>query len=154
MPQDYADNPLESARIVAPKEVIDRFRSAYQPGLRHNADKNRLDLMPPEWEEALGDVLTQGAKKYADNNWLKGMDWGHMISSMKRHVLKWRNGETHDDETGCHHLAMVAWNALALMTYELRGLGDDTRVIPDKYLKPINSKHDIGSVVKVEQDGR
>ena len=34
-------------------------------------------------------------------------------------------GERDDPETKCHHLAHVAWNALALMVYEMRGLGED-----------------------------
>ena len=38
-----------------------------------NAGKLRMDLTPPEWEVALADVMTQGAKKYEPRNWEKGM---------------------------------------------------------------------------------
>lgn len=94
-------------------------------GLRLDAGKNRLDLIPPEWEAALGDVLTQGAEKYDDRNWERGMSWSKMIGCAKRHRLKFEAGERYDLETGCHHLAMAAWNLLALMVYDIRGIGED-----------------------------
>jgi hypothetical protein len=94
-------------------------------GLRLDTGKNRLDLIPPEWEAALGDVLTQGAKKYADRNWERGMAWSKMIGCAKRHRMKFEAGERYDPETGCHHLAMAAWNMLALMVYDIRDIGED-----------------------------
>jgi hypothetical protein len=104
-------------------------------GLRYDAGKNRLDLLPPEWVWALGTVLTKGALKYADHNWQRGMKWSKVLGPMLRHVYKFVAGERYDPETGCHHLAMVAWNALALMSYDIRGLGEndipqyDTKVL-------------------------
>jgi hypothetical protein len=102
-------------------------------GLRYDQGKNRLELIPPEWEWALGEVLTAGAVKYAERNWEKGMDWGKLIGPLRRHLNKFLSGHSYDTEpdaegrpgTGCHHLALVAWNALALMSYELRGIGTD-----------------------------
>lgn len=100
-------------------------------GKRYNAGKILMELTPPEWEWALADVTTQGSKKYAKRNWEQGMDWSTMIGCMKRHINKFLAGERYDGpefdlekgETGCHHLAMVAWNALALMSYDLREIG-------------------------------
>lgn len=94
-------------------------------GLRYDTGKNRLDLIPPEWVWGLGDVLTKGAAKYEDRNWEKGMKWSRVFGPMLRHAYKFMAGERYDEETGCHHLAMVAWNALALMSYDLREIGED-----------------------------
>ena len=95
-------------------------------GLRYNSNKNKLELIPPEWEWALGMVTTKGSEKYAPRNWEKGMDHSIMIGCMKRHIAKYLAGQKYDmGETGCHHLAMVAWNALALMSYDLRNLGNN-----------------------------
>ena len=102
-------------------------------GKRLNKGKTKIELTPPEWEWALADVSTQGSKKYAERNWELGMKWSTMIGAMKRHVLKFQAGERYDGEkfsleegtTGCHHLAMVAWNALALMSYDLRIIGQN-----------------------------
>jgi Domain of unknown function (DUF5664) len=107
--------------VSDPKEVED----ADVGGLRYDGDKNRLDLLPPEWIWALGLVTTKGSIKYAERNWEKGMKWSKMIGPLMRHVIKFMVGEKYDPETGCHHLAMAAWNCLALMSYDLRGLGED-----------------------------
>ena len=94
-------------------------------GLRYDTGKLRLDLIPPEWIEALAAVLTVGAVKYAPRNWEKGMAWSKVYGPLMRHVLAWLKGERDDSETKQAHMAHVAWNALALMVYEMRGLGED-----------------------------
>ena len=96
-------------------------------GLRFNAGKNQLNLVPPDALWALGEVFTKGAEKYAANNWLKGMDWSKVEGCMMRHLLKYQMGEDRDEETGCLHMAHVAWNAMAILTYQLRGIGTDDR---------------------------
>lgn len=93
-------------------------------GKRYDNLKLRIDLLPPEWVEALSEVTTRGSFKYDDNNWLLGMLWSKVIGPLERHLLSFKQGLRYDrGETGCHHLAMVAWNALALMSYDIRGLG-------------------------------
>ena len=94
-------------------------------GLRYNDGKVQLELIPPEWTWALGIVLTRGAIKYAVRNWERGMKWSYVLGSMMRHITKFLCGERYDAETGCHHLAHVAWNALALMTYDIREIGEN-----------------------------
>lgn len=96
-------------------------------GLRHDQGKLRLDLIPAEWELELGNVTTKGSLKYAPRNWERGMAWMKMIGCAKRHILKFLLGEHYDPETGCHHLALAAWNLLALMSYDMRRLGTDDR---------------------------
>ncbi len=105
-------------------------------GLRLNAGKNRIELLPETWIWALADVMTQGSKKYDARNWEKGMDWSAMIGCMHRHLAKFQAGKRYDGEkfdkeagtTGCHELAMVAWNALALMHYDLTETGTNDLV--------------------------
>lgn len=94
-------------------------------GVRYDGTKLRFDLIPTEWDRALAHVLTKGAAKYAPRNWEKGMDWSRMIGALRRHLDAWLNGETWDADTGAHHLSQVAWNALVLMSYQLRGVGKD-----------------------------
>lgn len=94
-------------------------------GLRFNGGKNQVDLIPPEWTLAVGEVMTKGALKYAPHNWERGMKWSIMVGCALRHLLRFVSGETYDSETGCHHLAHVAWNALALMSYDVRGVGEN-----------------------------
>lgn len=97
-------------------------------GLRFNTGKNKLELMPMEWIWGLGMVLTRGAAKYVERNWERGMKWSYLVGCCMRHLIKFVCGERYDPETGCHHLAMVAWNALALMTYDIRKIGENDLV--------------------------
>jgi hypothetical protein len=119
---------------VNKEAIVDAFKDAPDEiftGLRFDEGKNRLDLLPPEWTWALGLVMTKGAVKYDARNWEKGMPWSKVMGPLKRHLTKFEAGETYDDETGCHHLAMVAWNALALLSYDIRELGTDDLGLTD-----------------------
>ena len=52
------------------------------------------------------DVLTFGAKKYGDNNWVK-LDNGieRYFAALMRHLVAWRSGEWLDKESSKPHLA-------------------------------------------------
>lgn len=96
-------------------------------GLRYNAGKLRYDLLPPDAIAELARVYTRGAVKYAPRNWEKGMAWSTCYASLHRHAAAWASGEDFDEETKCHHMAHVAWNALALVAYAARDVGTDDR---------------------------
>lgn len=98
-----------------------------EPGKRYDSGKARYDLIPPEALNELAKVYTKGAEKYGDRNWEKGMSWSRCFGSLCRHTWAFWRGEDYDEETGCHHLAMVAWNAFAILTYYLRKTGTDDR---------------------------
>ena len=87
-----------------------------------------------------------GSLKYTDENWRKGMSWSKCVRALFSHFLKWRSGQTIDKETGCHHLAMVAWNSLTLMIYELDKSGKDDRLKLkiDDHFNWINNHLNIG----------
>ena len=99
------------------RPASDERRSTTDPaaggGKRYSAGKNRMDLMPPEWEWELCRVLTKGAAKYAERNWEKGMEWSAVIGPLKRHLNKFLRGEQLDDEiaalveTVCHFFHIV-----------------------------------------------
>lgn len=103
---------------------LDRLQ---EPAKRFDKGKLRYELIPADSLRELALVFTRGADKYGDRNWEKGMSWSRCEGSLKRHVEAWKSGEIFDKETGCHHMAMAAWNALALVSYELRGVGTDDR---------------------------
>jgi Domain of unknown function (DUF5664) len=89
----------------------------------------RFDLIPPAAMWALAEVYGAGCKKYSDRNWEKGYAWGLSIAALERHLNLWKQGESIDKETGCHHLMQVVWHAVALFIFELKKLGtDDVRI--------------------------
>lgn len=107
-------------------------------GMRFNSNKVKFGLIPGHWTRVLAQILTVGAKKYAPRNWEKGLVHSEILDSFHRHLDSFLKGERYDPETKCHHLGHVAWNALALMTMDLKGLGkadlptdDDVKTMED-----------------------
>lgn len=98
-------------------DVTNYNYKAPKEGLRFNEGKTRFDLLEPFAMEQLAKVFTEGAKKYADHNWLKGMKWSKCLASLKRHIAAFEKGEDIDPELGTYHMANAAWNALAIMSY-------------------------------------
>lgn len=95
-------------------------------GLRYNQGKNRVDLLPPFALNEVAKVFTEGAKKYAENNWKLGMKWTSVLASLKRHLLEWESGKDIDPEDGCLLMAKVATNAIFLTEYsKIYPQGDD-----------------------------
>lgn len=127
-PKTEESNQKEANKISLSQSPITR-------GLRYDTGKNRLDLIPAEWEWELGQAFTYGTTKYPDRNWELGMDHSKVLGPLRRHLNRYLRGEQIDKGSGCHHLALVAWNALALMSYDLRGIGNDNLHRKDYSLK-------------------
>ena len=96
-------------------------------GRKYDVDKARYELIPPEFMEALAMLYAKGAEKYEPRNWELGMSWSRLFGAMMRHAWAWFRGERDDPETEIHHMVAVAWNAIALYTHEIRGIGDSDR---------------------------
>jgi hypothetical protein len=96
-------------------------------GVKHDADKNRWELMPFDALDEVAKVLTIGAKKYKDRNWETGMRWGRPMGAAYRHESAFWQGERYDQETGTHTLANAICELLFLLAYDLRGIGEDDR---------------------------
>lgn len=92
----------------------------------------RYDLFPFDALDEVARVYGEGAKKYEDDNWLKGYRWRLSFGALLRHVSKALQGEDVDPETGCLHLAHAAWHCLTLITFKKRGLGTDDRKPPER----------------------
>lgn len=89
----------------------------YKSGaIRNSKGKLRLDLITPEMETALGEILTMGADKYGDRNWEKGIDYMSYIGSCKRHMNAWLRGEDNDKESGFNHIKHAMTNLGMLIT--------------------------------------
>lgn len=96
-------------------------------GRKDDQDKCRLDLVPPEAIEALGWVLTDGAKQYGERNCEQGMRWGRLYAALLRHMLAWWRGEDTDPDSGRSHLWHALFCVSLLVVYEKRGTGEDDR---------------------------
>lgn len=118
-------------------QSLNKNKCMEQKGLRYNSGKTRYDLIEPFALEQLANVFTKGSEKYADHNWLKGLKWSGIASSLKRHLAAYENGEDFDKETGLLHVAHVAWNAMALVSHYRYHPDLDDRINIYKYPKKI-----------------
>lgn len=87
-------------------------------GTKFDLGKPILALVPASLEEAVGEILTMGAKKYAPNNWKKGINYTRIISSLKRHLNEFYKGNLIDEESKKPHLWHVACNVAFLIEFE------------------------------------
>ena len=88
-------------------------------GHKDDQEKNRLDLIEPEFIEGVGKVLTFGADKYEPNNWQRVEDAeNRYYAAAMRHLMAWRKGEKIDSESGLSHLYHVACNIMFLQHFE------------------------------------
>ena len=109
-----------------------QLRNAKQEGLdmgiKFDKNKLRYELLP--WGATTDEIVrvyTVGARKYNDRNWERGMQYSRFLGATFRHIAAWVSGETVDSETKCHHLASAIFSLIALLHYELHGIGDDDR---------------------------
>ena len=88
--------------------------------LKYDDNKNRLELIDPDFILGVGKVLTFGAEKYADDNW-KNATWEDRkksMGSLLRHTMAYRQGEEFDKESGIEHLYHMATNIMFMAWYD------------------------------------
>lgn len=76
-------------------------RSADCEGLRY-------DLISPVGLEAVARACHEGAERYGDFNWEKGMPVGDLLNHAVRHIYQFLGGNRDED-----HLGHAAWGLLA-----------------------------------------
>lgn len=111
-------------------------------GIKNDFKDNKLrwDLLPLEELEDIVKVYTEGAKKYADNSWQLLTDgYARYKAALFRHLVLFEKGEEMDNETGCRHLAQVAWNAIAML-YHSKHKKETQKDLLDKLDERISEK--------------
>ena len=118
--------------------------------LRHNEGKLQWSLIDYKSLEDLVRVLEFGVKKYARDNWKKGMPITELYDSMHRHMTSFIAGEDTDEESGLSHLGHAMCN-LMFMSYMMREKREqfDNRTIST----PINQRRKTGFVIQDTSNG-
>ena len=78
-----------------------------------DADDVRFDLITPIGLRRLAETCAEGAKKYTDHNWERGIPASVMLNHAIRHIYLWLEGDDSED-----HLAHAAWNILGVCHFE------------------------------------
>ena len=98
---------------------------------RFNQGKPDLSfiLSAKESLNGLAKVYEFGAKKYARNNWKRGLTYLTLVSSLMRHLTKFVCGEDLDEESKLPHVDHVLWNAqiLSEMFHTRKDMDDRTQ---------------------------
>jgi hypothetical protein len=63
-----------------------------------------MSLLDSSWLLGVAEVLTFGEKKYAANNWRKGLSVSRLMDAAARHQASFNDGEDLDPESGKSHL--------------------------------------------------
>lgn len=85
-----------------------------QKAERDNDGKLQWSLVDFDSLEDMVKVLEFGAKKYAANNWKKGLETTKIVESLIRHLTAYLNGENNDSESGLPHTGHILCNAMFL----------------------------------------
>ncbi len=78
-----------------------------------DAESTRYDLISPIGLRRLAETYAYGARKYGDDNWLKGIPASDLFNHAVRHLYLWLAGDRSED-----HLAHSVWNIMAIMHFE------------------------------------
>lgn len=98
-------------------------------GIKKDDGKLIWSLLPFDALEEIVKVYTYGAKKYGEYNYLGGIRFSRIVSAIFRHFKSWWiDKEEYDKESGCLHLAHMAWGILTLIVYTLRKIDCDDRI--------------------------
>lgn len=76
--------------------------------------KGRFDLIPPKAMFRLAKHFENGAVKYGDRNWEKGIPVSRYLDSALRHLFKYLDGRKEED-----HLAAALWNISCALQTEM-----------------------------------
>lgn len=106
---------LSAKQLDSLHGLSDTEQVQYESGAVRSADAEdvRYDLISPFGLERLARTYAEGAAKYSDHNWRKGMPVSVMINHAMRHVVLYLRGDRAED-----HLAHAAWNLFAVMEFE------------------------------------
>lgn len=96
-------------------------------GVKLDAGKIRMDLVPMDAVMAEAAVYTYGAIKYDDWNWAKGMRKGRIIAALMRHAAAYMAGQERDPESNLPHTWHMRCCTGMLVSAELRGVAVEDR---------------------------
>jgi hypothetical protein len=78
-----------------------------------SSGKGRFDLIPAYPQRRLAEHYENGARKYADRNWERGLPLSRFADSAERHWNAFKDGDRTED-----HLSAISWNIYGYMWTE------------------------------------
>lgn len=94
---------------------------------KKDSKPEKYSLLPWDAVDEVARVYGEGAAKYGDRNWEIGNYFSTSLDALGRHYADFQKGEDRASDNNCHHLASVAFHALAIIAWQKRGIGIDDR---------------------------
>lgn len=90
-------------------KFVSEDKVAYQSGAVRSSDAEatRYDLITPIGLAAVAAAAADGASKYSDYNWERGMPANDLLNHAIRHLYLFLSGNRDED-----HLGHAAWNVM------------------------------------------
>ncbi len=83
--------------------------------VRAKLDDVRFDLISPQALRRLAATYSEGATKYGDNNFRRGMEFSNLINHVLEHINTYI---ANSDPDGEDHLSHACWGLMTLMEQE------------------------------------
>lgn len=83
--------------------------------VRSKLESVRYDLISPQALQRLAATYAEGAAKYGDNNFRKGMEFSNILNHVFTHIFDYLAGKDSDEDA----LAHACWGLMTLMEQEL-----------------------------------
>jgi hypothetical protein len=96
-------------------------------GVKHDSGKPMLSLLTKESLIGEARAFEYGMKKYAKNNYKKGMAWSRVIDAALRHLIAFNEKEDFDPESKLNHLYHAKACLGMLIYYYENKVGKDDR---------------------------
>ena len=121
---DTNNDCCEDYKRVCDEDMKKRAIGNLIEGKKYDEGKNRMGLVLQGFSNALwevGRVGTFGCSRYGENNW-QYLDnaKSRYLDALCRHLFQHLQGNKVDEDSGLLHLQHMAWNALALLEFELK----------------------------------
>jgi hypothetical protein len=100
-------------------------------GLKYDADKPDLSLIPKEAMEHCARAFMYGAKLYGRDNYRKGMEWQKLSAAILRHITAWKDGEDSAEDSKVSHIGHALAGLSMLAYYIDNNKGVDNRPIKE-----------------------
>jgi hypothetical protein len=117
----------EPPKVHMDEKAYEELAKTQMGGVKYDADKARMDLLPFEVLEEVAKVLGFGAVKYHAWNWFSGFDYSRLQASTLRHISAFQQGQDNDPESGINHLSHAICGLMFLRALQIHGKGKDDR---------------------------
>lgn len=101
--------------MAEPNDIPEGSHEFDSGAVRAKLDDVRFDLVSPQALRRLAATYNEGATKYGDNNFRRGMEFSNLINHVLEHINIYI---ANSDKTGEDHLAHAAWGLFTLMEQE------------------------------------